>query len=72
MSRTELEFAVFCIEYLAEETNKKGNDIYNLITKDTDVLDDYIIPCYDTLHTQGRSYIVRELLEVIKERGGEI
>ena len=72
MNQQELEFAIFCIESLAEETGRKGNEIYKLITDETDVLDNYLIPGYETLHTQGREYIVRELLEVIRERDGKI
>jgi hypothetical protein len=36
------------------------------------VLDDYVIEFYDTLHTQGQGYIVRELLEVMRKKGAEI
>lgn len=39
------------------------------LTKDTDLLDSYIIPCYEPLHTQSKNYIINELLEVLKENG---
>jgi len=32
-------------------------------------LDDYIVPCYDALHTQGKDYIVHELKELMQKRG---
>ena len=62
-------FAVFCIESLADELNIKGERIYELLTKQSDILDAYIIPNYDSLHTQGKGYIVNELVELMKKRG---
>ncbi|MDR2554454.1 MAG: DUF3791 domain-containing protein [Fibromonadaceae bacterium] len=68
-SRKELEFAVFCIENLAEKLGKTGNEIYNILVEKSDILDSYIIPCYDVLHTQGKSYIVDDILSYMKKRG---
>jgi hypothetical protein len=67
-----LLFVIFCIESVAEAVGLKGNEVYKIMVNQTDVLDDYIIPCYDVLHTQGKEYIVRELIEVIREKGGKI
>ncbi|MDR0517509.1 MAG: DUF3791 domain-containing protein [Fibromonadaceae bacterium] len=67
-SRKELEFAVFCIENLAEKLGKTGNEIYKMLTEKSDILDSYIIPCYDALHTQGKNYIVNDILEYMKEK----
>ena len=33
------------------------------------VLNDYIVPCYDVLHTFSKDYLVEELTEVLKEKG---
>jgi len=68
-SRKELEFAVFCIENLAEKLGKTGNEIYKILTEKSDILDSYIIPCYDVLHTQGKSYIVNDILSYMEKRG---
>ena len=38
----------------------------------SNILNDYIVPEYEILHTQSREYIVRELLDVMKERGVEV
>ena len=37
--------------------------------RSTGVLSDYIIPCYDVLHTFGKDYLVNELTEVLREKG---
>jgi hypothetical protein len=62
-------FSVFCIEALADELGVTGDRIYKKLTMDSDILDAYIIPHYDTLHTQGKSYIVRELVELMQKKG---
>ena len=58
----ELEFAIFCIENIAEK-------VYDALTEKSDILNDYIIPEYEILHTQGKEYIVDDIIEVMKERG---
>ena len=68
----ELEFAVFCIESLAEKTRTDARRIYSMLTKESDILKGYIIPEYEVLHTQSKEYIVEDILEVMKERGVKI
>ena len=43
--------------------------LHDALTKESDIVDQYIIPCYETLHTQGKEYIVENLKEVMAERG---
>jgi hypothetical protein len=62
-------FAVFCIESLADALQTTGDVVYRRLVDDSDILDSYIIRHYDALHTQGRDYIVRELMEVMQSRG---
>lgn len=64
-----LEFAVFCIENVAETLGVNGERVYTAFTKKSDILYKYIVPEYDALHTQSREYIVQELLDVMKEQG---
>ena len=68
----ELEFAVFCIESIAEKLEKNATDIYNALTEKSNILNSYIVPEYEALHTQSREYIVNDILEVMKERGVEV
>ncbi len=65
MTARELEFAVFCIENTASSLNKGGEEIYDRFISGGDLLHNYIIPCYDSLHTQGKDYIVNDLIEVM-------
>ncbi len=65
----ELEFAVFCIENLAVALDKPSDRVYRALTENSNILNQYIVPSYDVLHTQGREYIVNDILEVMTERG---
>ena len=68
----ELEFAVFCIENVADRLGVNPVNIYDAFTKKSDILNTYIVPEYEVLHTQGKSYIVDDLLEVMRWKGIEI
>ena len=68
-SRRELEFAVFCIENVAAALGKPSGDVYRALSGDGGILQQYIVPSYDVLHTQGRDYIVNDIREVMAERG---
>ena len=61
-------FSVFCIEHLAKKLRLSGYFVYELLTEKSDILDSYIIPNYDSLHTQSAEWIVEDLLEIMMER----
>ncbi len=69
LNEEELAFAVFCVENTADALGVDASVIYDAFTKETDLLDGYIIPCYDVLHTQGKEYIVNDLIDALKEKG---
>ena len=68
MNTNELEFAVFCIENVSGYLGLAGDEIYKLLTEKSDILDNYIIPCFDSLHTQGKNYIVNDIVEIMREK----
>ena len=43
--------------------------VYHIFAQKSDILDSYIIPCYDVLHTQGKEYIVNDLIDLMQEKG---
>ena len=69
LTSEELSFAVFCIENLAERLNIDATELYPLLTEKSNILYDYIIPCYESLHTQGKDYILDDIIDVMNERG---
>lgn len=68
----ELEFAVFCIENIAIRLGKHAEQVYSALTEKSSILDDYIIPEYEILHTQSKEYIVDDIISLMKEKGIEI
>ena len=68
----ELEFVVFCIENVAAKLGVDAERVYQAFTEKSDILNGYIVPEYEVLHTKSREYIVDDLLDVIKERAVEI
>lgn len=65
----ELDFAIFCIENIAAKLGVDAIDVYKALTKQSNILYDYIVPEYEVLHTQSKEYIVQDILDVMKERG---
>lgn len=69
MNEKILEFTIFCIDGLAEYLDKDEKEVYKILKNDTDILDNYIVACYEALHSQSKKYIVEDLVNVLKERG---
>lgn len=65
----ELEFAIFCIENTAIRLGVSADRVYLALAKKSDILQSYIVSNYDALHTQGKDYIVEDILAVMKEKG---
>ena len=59
---SELEFAVFCIENVAAKLGVDAERVYQAFTEQSDILNGYIVPEYEVLHTQSREYIVDRLV----------
>jgi len=68
MKAEYLDFITFCVGSLAEALQKSASQVYHAL-RYSGILSDYIIPCYDVLHTFSKDYLVEELTEVLKERG---
>lgn len=68
MDKHILEFVTFAIGSIAEKAHKSPSEIYKLC-KQLNIIDGYLIPAYDVLHTFGRQYLVNDLLDLIKEKG---
>ena len=69
MKERELEFVVYCIENIAMALGKSSGDVYRALSGNNGILQQYIVPSYDVLHTQGKDYIVNDIIEVMSERG---
>lgn len=68
MNSNVVEFVTFAIGSVAEKLSKSPAVIYRLF-KQEDIIDGYLVPAYDVLHTFGRQYLVEDILELLKEKG---
>ena len=68
MTTENLYFITFCVGSLSEALNKSASQVYEAL-RSSGLLNDYIIPCYDILHSFSKEYIVEDLTEALKERG---
>lgn len=46
-------------------------EVYEILST-TGILDDYIIKCYDVLHTLGKEYLVEDITEFVREKGIDV
>lgn len=65
----KMEFVIFCIENLAVRLQKNASAVYSMLTEQSRILYDYILPNYEVLHSQGKAYILDDLVEVMQEEG---
>lgn len=72
LDKNKLEFAIFCIENVAKKLNKNPRDTFDALTKSSNILMSYIVASYDVLHTQGKDYIVNDIISCMKEKGVKV
>ena len=68
MNKNILEFVTFTIGSVAERVHKSQSEIYGLF-KRLNVIDGYLVPAFDVLHTFGRQYLVNDVLDFLQEKG---
>lgn len=69
MNDRELEFVIFCIENSAIYLKRDAQEVYNILTKESNILYDYIVPEYEMLHTQSKEYIVSDIIDFMRTKG---
>ena len=70
MNFDKLEFAIFCIENIAEALGVTGDVAYRKLAVESDILSNYVIKHFDVLHTQGSAWVRDDLLSVMRRKGG--
>lgn len=66
LSDEELQniFAASCVETLAKALGVSTTEAYTRM-KNVNMMDNFIYPCYDTLHTESREHVTEDLLEYL-------
>lgn len=68
MDKKKLEFVTFCIGKLSLLLKLPQQEVYRRL-KVSGILDEYIIPSYDVLHTFSSRYLMEDLTEYMREKG---
>lgn len=68
-NENELSFVIFCIENVAIKLGISADKVYHALAEESDILNGYIVPCYEALHSQGKEYIVEDIISCMQERG---
>ncbi|WP_270512082.1 DUF3791 domain-containing protein [Holdemanella biformis] len=71
LEKKELTFVVFILHALGQHWNMTTPEVYEILNT-TGILDDYIIKCYDVLHTLGKEYLVEDITEFVREKGIDV
>jgi hypothetical protein len=67
-TKKEINFTVFVLHRLANRWRMTTPETYRMLT-DADILDGYLLPCYDTLHTLGEEYLLDDITDFAREKG---
>lgn len=70
-NKGQLVFAVFLVHALAASWGKTTGETYSIF-KRAGVLENYIVPCYDVLHSLGTNYLIEDITGYVEERGVKI
>ena len=71
LEKKKLTFVVFILHALGQHWNMTTPEVYEILNT-TGILDDYIIKCYDVLHTLGKEYLVEDITEFVRENGIDV
>jgi len=64
----QLKFCVYIINQISQAIKKPTAVVFDFLAV-SGVLDDYIIGCYDSLHTLGREYLIEDITGLLHDRG---
>ncbi len=68
MDKETLGFITYCISKLAARLHLSQQAVYRKL-KSSGILDGYMIPSYDVLHTFGSNYLMDDLISFMQEKG---
>ena len=71
MNYKVLNFTMFCISNVALALGRSLREVYHSM-QDGNIIDGYIVPCYDVLHTFSKEYIVEDIISLMQKKGVRI
>lgn len=67
----KLYFILYVIHSIAEKYNISPKKVYSILVS-TDIIENYIVDCYDVVHSMGKLAIINDIEEYLKNRGIKI
>lgn len=64
LEEIKLAFAASCVEGAARKLGVPYIEIYERMRK-VDLISKFILPHYDTLHTESREYLIEDVIECL-------
>ena len=64
--RSDTRFLIHCIEIYKTAYKISGKEVMKIFTQNGIL--DYILECYDALHTTGPQYIIEDISSLIAEK----
>ncbi|NPD81172.1 DUF3791 domain-containing protein [Prevotella sp. PINT] len=71
MRQEHVEYITAVIGTLSLMLGVSSSCIYNRINA-AGVIDDYLVKCYDVLHTFSLEYVAQDIIEIMKRKGQDI
>lgn len=68
MDKDTVEFATYRIGNLSCRLGLNARDVYERL-ETSGILNGYIAPSYDVLHTFGKEYLMEDLTDYMREKG---
>ena len=63
------EFVIYMIHACSQKWGQSPSTVYKRL-KSADCIDNYLVPYYDVLHTQGTAFVVEDIEKYLSLRGG--
>ena len=68
MNTANIGFITYIIGNLSRRLGIPQKEVYQKL-KTSNILSDYIIPCYDVLHSFSKEYLMDDLTNYMQEKG---
>ena len=68
MNYNNIDFAKYCIGNLSRRFNLSAAEVNRRLTQ-SGILNGYIVPSYNVLHTFSKEYLMEDLTEYMREKG---
>ena len=68
MNYNNIDFITYCIGNLSRRLNLSTAEVNRRLTQ-SGILNGYIVPSYNVLHTFSKEYLMEDLTEYMREKG---